>query len=36
MSYRFNMFFKQVNNKEEAYDFAIKTTKLLYKIPCYS
>lgn len=31
MSYSFNMFFKQVNNKEEAYDFAIKTTKLLYK-----
>ena len=30
MSYRFNMFFKQVNSKEEAYDFAIKTTKLLY------
>ena len=31
MSYRFNMLFKQVNSKEEAYDFAIKTTKLLYK-----
>lgn len=31
MSYRFNMFFKQVNNKEEAYDLAIKTTKLMYK-----
>ena len=31
MSYRFNMFFKQINSKEEAYDFAIKTTKLLYK-----
>ena len=31
MSYGFNMFFKQVSNKEEAYSLAVKTADLLYE-----